>query len=94
MKNIPHTYINSNASYTPRGTRRELLPFSIIEAAASGDETAINKVLKHYEGYIIALSTKELYDSYGKSHYFVDEEMRRTLETKLILKILQFNTAV
>ena len=29
-----------------------LLPFRTIEAAAGGDVDAINKVLKHYEGYI------------------------------------------
>jgi len=70
-----------------------LLPFPIIETAASGDITAINQVLKHYEGYIIALSTRPLFDEYGRPHFYVDEEMRRTLETKLILKILQFDTA-
>ncbi len=71
-----------------------LLPFSIIEAAASGDVDAINKVLNHYEGYIIALSTKRLFDEDGNAHFFVDEEMRRTLETKLIVKIMQFDTTI
>jgi hypothetical protein len=68
-----------------------LLPFHIIETAASGNVDAINKVLKHYEGYIIVLSTRRLFDEDGNTHYFVDEEMRRTLETKLITKILQFD---
>jgi hypothetical protein len=68
-----------------------MLPFHIIEAAASGDVGAINKVLKHYEGYILALSTKRLFDEDGKTHYFVDEDMRRTLETNLIVKIMQFD---
>ena len=36
----------------------KLLPYHIIAAAASGDVEAINKVLKHYEGYIAALATK------------------------------------
>ena len=68
-----------------------LLPFSVIEAAASGDVDAINRVLKHYEGYIIALSVRRLFDEDGNTHYFVDSEVRRTLETKLITKILQFD---
>ena len=68
-----------------------LLPFSIIKAAVSGDVDAINKVLKHYEGYIMALSTVRLFDKYGKAYYAVDYEIRRTLETKLITKILQFD---
>ena len=68
-----------------------LLPFAVIEAAASGDVDAINKVLKHYEGYIIALSMRRLFDEDGNARYFVDSEVRRTLETKLITKILQFD---
>ena len=69
-----------------------LLPFSVIETAADGDVGAINKVLKHYEGYIIALSMRHLYDEDGTPRLCVDNEMRRTLETKLIVKILQFDT--
>nr|WP_226323072.1 helix-turn-helix domain-containing protein [Streptococcus dysgalactiae] len=33
--------------------------------AASGDVDAINTILKHYEGYIAALSTRQLYDEWG-----------------------------
>ena len=68
-----------------------LLPFHTIEAAASGNVDAINKVLKHYEGYIIVLSTRRLFDEDGRAYLVVDEEIRRTLETKLITKILQFD---
>lgn len=39
-----------------------LLPYSTIEAAASGNVDAINAVLKHYERYIAALATRTLYD--------------------------------
>jgi hypothetical protein len=69
-----------------------LLPFAVIEVAASGDVDAINQVLKHYEGYITALSTRRMFDEGGNPHFVVDAEMRRTLETKLIVKILQFDT--
>jgi len=68
-----------------------LLPFPVIEAAAGGDVNAINTVLKHYEGYIIVLSTKRFTDEYGNTRYFVDDEVRRTLETNLIVRILQFD---
>ena len=50
-------------------------------------------VLKHYEGYIAALSTRKLYDQCGNPHYCVDETLRRRLETKLITKILAFEVA-
>ena len=36
--------------------KENLLPFHIIKAASEGDVSAINAVLKHYEGYIIKLS--------------------------------------
>ena len=64
----------------------KLLPYHIIVEA-------INEVLKHYEGYIAALSTRRLYDECGNPHYCVDETLRRRLETKLITKILAFEVA-
>lgn len=62
-------------------------------SAASGDVEAINRILKHYEGYIAVLSTRKLYDEYGNLHYCVDKTLRRRLETKLITKILKFKIA-
>lgn len=70
-----------------------LLSFPVIAAASHGDVGAINAVLKHYEGYICALSIKRLYDENGCPHMFVDEGLRRRLETKLITKILIFRVA-
>jgi hypothetical protein len=70
-----------------------LLPFPVIEAAANGDACAINHVLKHYEGYIDALSTRRLCDENGMTYLALDDEMCRTLETKLIVKVMQFDTA-
>ena len=69
---------------------KNLLPFHIIKAASEGDVMAINAVLKHYEGYIITLSTRKMYDEGGRLHFCVDETLRRRLETKLITKILAF----
>lgn len=71
----------------------KLLPYHIIVAASSGDVSAINMVLKHYEGYIAVLSTRRMYDESGNLHYCVDETLRRRLETKLITKILDFKVA-
>ena len=71
-------------------TESSLLPYSVIEAAASGNVDAINAVLKHYERYIAALATRTLYDENGNPHLCVDEEMKRRLETKLITRILTF----
>lgn len=67
-----------------------LIPFHTIVAATSGDQKAIDAVLKHYEGYIITLSTREYKDEYGQRHNYVDEALRCRLETKLIMKTLNF----
>lgn len=73
--------------------QRRLLPIEVIRSASSGDVEAIQKVLKHYEGYIAKLATRKLYDEYGNSYYCVDETLRRRLETKLITKVLDFKIA-
>jgi hypothetical protein len=70
-----------------------LLPFSVIAKATSGDIEAIEKVLKHYEGYIVVLSTRRFYDEYGNPHLFVDNELRQELENKLVARILAFDVA-
>jgi len=82
-----------NKAMNSKTGNTHLLPFPVIVAATSGHVDAINTVLKYYEGYIIALSTRPLYDDYGNVHLFLDEELRWTLETKLITKILTFDVA-
>ena len=57
--------------------KHNLLSFPIIAAAINGNVDAINVVVKHY-------------DENGMPVLFVDEEMRRRLETKLITRILSF----
>lgn len=46
----------------PSNATASLLPYSIIEAATSGNVDAINAVLKHYERYIAVLAMRTLYD--------------------------------
>ena len=72
---------------------RNLPPFAVIEAAAAGDVCAINAVLRHYNGYILSLSSRLCIDATGNVHISVDPEMRRRLETKLITRILKFRVA-
>ena len=69
---------------------RKLVPVAVIKAAAAGDPLAVQMVLNHYQGYIIWLSTRTMYDETGKAHYVVDETLKSRLENKLIHKILEF----
>ena len=63
----------------------DLPSFQMIRAASNGDIEAINAVLKHYEGYIAALSTRKMYDENRQVHYCVDETLRRRLVFHCIL---------
>lgn len=69
---------------------KEPLPLSVVTAACGGDEAAMRTVVKHYEKYIDALATRKLYDDDGEQYLFVDEDLRRELETRLITRVLTF----
>ena len=60
-------------------TRAALLPYPIIAAAVRGEPDAVNTVIRHYSGYIAALSTRTSYDVHGCPYSYVDEELRRRL---------------
>ena len=76
-----------------KSQKNELPSFEMLKAATEGDVDAINGMLTHYESYILHLATRKMYDEYGQIHYCVDETLRRRLETKLIVKILNFKLA-
>ena len=69
------------------------LPFYVIAAAVRGDNDAIADMVKHFSGYIAALSTRRLYDEYGNSYMCVDETTRAELTNKLIQGIHKFKVA-
>ncbi|EJM6036347.1 helix-turn-helix domain-containing protein [Enterococcus faecalis] len=69
---------------------QEVLPFPTIVLAVQGDVIAMNQVLKHFEQYVIKLSQKTLFDESGNPHIYVEPEMKRMLETKLIVAVLKF----
>lgn len=69
------------------------LPFEVILAAAGGDSEAMNRVMRHYSGYIAKLCMRPFCDESGNQHYVVDEDMRRQLEAKLTAAVLRFRVA-
>ena len=71
--------------------RAALLPYPVIAAAVGGDPEAVSKVIRHYSGYIAALSMRTSYGPDGVPRTHVDEDLRRRLETKLIIAILDFD---
>lgn len=73
--------------------KQNVLPFPIIVLAVHGDVMAMNHVLKHFEHYTNKLSQKTLFDEFGNPHIYVEPEIKRALETKLIMAILNFSLA-
>lgn len=65
-----------------------LIPMSIIHKAMDGDEFAISAVITHYRGYIRFLSRRPCRDALGFEHLYVDEDMQRSLESKLIYAVI------
>lgn len=57
--------------------KNEHLPFHVIVSASEGDKQAIQKVLKHYDGYISKQCLRPLYDEYGQVHMVVDSGNER-----------------
>ena len=65
-----------------------LISMSIIYHAMNGDELAISAVITHYRGYIRYLSRRSRKDALGFEHLYVDEDMQRRLESKLIYAVI------
>lgn len=45
-----------------------MIPFSDIVAATDGDIETINRIVKHYSGYIAKRSLRPMKDEYGNQH--------------------------
>lgn len=78
-----------------RRTYRAARAYSLIPSLCRPfpDVDAMNTVLKYYEGYITTLSTRTMYDEAGCPHPWLDMELRRRLETKLIITVMTFKVA-
>ncbi|WP_270659794.1 helix-turn-helix domain-containing protein [Enterococcus thailandicus] len=74
-----------------KSSQYSLLPIQIILRATKGDSIAMEYVLEKYQSYIVKLSSLSRYESDSKELIYVDEYMRRQLETKLIEKVLKFD---
>ena len=64
------------------------IPMSVIYEAMHGNEIAISAVIAHYRGYIRFLSRRVCKDTLGFEHPYVDEDMQRRLESKLIYAVI------
>ena len=65
-----------------------LIPMSVIYEAMNGDDLAILAVISHYRGYIRFLSRRPCRNTLGFERLYVDEDMQRRLESKLIYAVI------
>lgn len=73
---------------TNKKKERKLLPFQTILDATKGNPLAMEKVLNHFEGYMKTLSTRKLTDEFGNIYSYIDNNIYRRLETKLITAVV------
>ena len=66
------------------------LPYEVISDAVCGDPGAMEIVQEHYKGYITELATTVKYDCYGCRHAYLNENLRRRLEGKLVTVTMRF----
>lgn len=64
------------------------IPRNVIDGAIEGKAEDLGFVLGYFNGYITKLATRTLKDEFGNEYIYVDEVMRRRLETKLIYSIV------
>ena len=68
--------------------------FSVICLAADGDETAIEKILNHYNAYISKACLRPFYDEYGNMQLVVDMELKGRIRTAIAKAILKFEVEI
>lgn len=73
-----------------KNVKENMLPVSVIVAASKGNVDALEKVLKHYDRYIIKLSSRFIYDEEGNVSTQVDDTICQRLQAKLIEAVLKF----
>lgn len=64
---------------------------AILRAAIRGDSVAQQAILAHFESYINALSTVTLYEEGGRSQTYLDEDIKISLQEKLIRSLEHFD---
>ena len=60
-----------------------------ILRAKAGDQTAVERILEHYKGYMLELCKFELYDASGMAYDCYDEDLYHELQIKLMLSVLE-----
>jgi len=69
---------------------QDKIRYEIIIQAIQQEEAAISQVVAHYRNYINYLSLREVELADGRRVKYVDEEIARRLEVKLMESVTKF----
>jgi len=70
--------------------QQDKIRYEIIIQAIQQEEAAISQVVAHYRNYINYLSLREVELADGRRVKYVDEEIARRLEVKLMESVTKF----
>ena len=70
--------------------RNNLPEFDVIQAAVSGEQWAVDRILAHYADYINEQSMVEVTQPDGSVKKCVDEELKKRITERLIQEIPNF----
>lgn len=70
-----------------------LIPYELMEAAVSGNEECICRILEIYGPYINKVCKRKVQEK-DRTYYMVDPWMKHQVRAKLVSKILDYKIAV
>ena len=73
---------------------QDKIRYEIIIQAIQRDEAAIVQVVAHYRSYINYLSLREIELADGRRVKYIDKEMARRLEVKLMESVSKFRIKI
>ncbi len=67
---------------------QQRIPYDVIVAAQRGDAEAMQRILRHYAGYIRHFSRRRFYNVDGSYMEMIDDDVRQQLEANLMMAIV------
>ncbi|MCI7179557.1 MAG: helix-turn-helix domain-containing protein [Schaedlerella sp.] len=70
--------------------QQNTLTYEIIKAAVAGEKCATEKIIAHYDSYIVELATVKERQPDGSVRTYVDEDLKQEIALKLLEEIPNF----
>ena len=87
MKKNRNTKHEETGKYVKKAGSGKVISYEVLEAAQNGDAEAMMEIVNHYSGVIQKMAVRRGCDAEGFPIYYVDETLRRRLETAVIMAV-------